>query len=159
MITIIILISIFSLLILYFFKKSVIKKQEKFPYVENPILNVGEKNLYEVLKLITQDEYAVFIKIRLIDLLKIKANGTNWLYYKNKVIQKHIDFILCDSKSLKVKLAIELDGETHRAEKQQKKDDFKNKVLTTIGIPILRIEAKSSYNINDIQNKIKNAIK
>ena len=133
------------------------KANNELPYEKAPLLNEGEKNFYRALKIATKDDFLIFPKVRLIDILNVKTNGKAALTYKNKVNQKHIDFLLCDPESLEVKIAVELDGRGHNEMRQRNKDGLKNDVLKKIGLPLLRIQAKKSYAPSELQTEIKNA--
>lgn len=134
---------------------------EKLPYQANPkcyFFNIAEKNMYDILKLIFKDDYVIFSKVKLIDLLKIKTTGKSYWRYKGKIQQKHLDFVICDKDRLTVQLAIELDGSMHERPWIKKKDEFKNEVMETIGIPLLRIKAKQSYNLNELKEQIESTL-
>lgn len=134
---------------------------EKLPYQSNPkcyFFNIAEKNLYEILKLILKDEYVIFSKVKLIDLLKIKTTGKSYWKYKGKIQQKHLDFVICDKDKFTVQLAIELDGSMHERPWIKRKDEFKDEVMETIGIPLLRIKARQSYNLNELKEKIESTM-
>ena len=144
----------------YLLTTNLVEPEESLPYKSKPKLyffNTSEKTFYQTLKITLKNEYEIFSKVKLIDLLNIDTNKEYWKY-KGKVAQQHIDFILCDPKELKIKLAIELDGNSHDSKKQKKKDEFKDEVLETINIPILRIRTKQSYDPKRLYEQIKNAI-
>lgn len=132
---------------------------EVLPYKAIPLFNPAEKSFYEALRPIIKDEYTIFSKVRLLDLLKIKTYGKRYLIYFRKVSQKHIDFILCDPKDFTVKLAIELDGSGHNELEQKEKDNFKDKILKTAGIPVLRIQAAKSYDSKELKERISGCVK
>lgn len=151
---ILLILAVIFLILFTLWLKSKNKIENDLPYQKTPIFNQGERNFYNVLRLIIKDDFIIFTKIRLIDLLKIEKNGEEYQKYKNKVSQKHIDFILCDVQNYEVKLAIELDGKHHAEKKQIDRDDFKNKILEKIKIPLLRITAKNTYNPSELKEQI-----
>lgn len=137
------------------------KEPEKLPYQSNPkcyFFNIAERNLYDILKLILKDNYVIFSKVKLIDLLKIEATGKTYWRYKGKIQQKHLDFVICDKDKFTVQLAIELDGSIHERPWIKRKDKFKDEVMETIGIPLLRIKAKQSYNLNELKEQIEKTL-
>lgn len=58
----------------------------------------------------------------------------------------HIDFLIYDTVSHKAKLAVEVDGtHYHKADsKQKRRDEIKNTVLASIGLPLLRLSTAGS---------------
>lgn len=51
-------------------------------------------------------------------------------------------------------LVIELDSYTHRRKSTQKRDAEKDAILEQAGLPILHVPAASSYDGEDLRNKI-----
>lgn len=134
------------------------RNRKNFDFEKVPLLNPGEKVFYEILKLITANKYEVFAKVRFIDVLKINARGKKYFRNKAKVIQKHIDFVLCEPGTYDVKLAIELDGKTHLNNRQKIKDQQKKEILSKAGIPLMRVQAKKTYNSAELKSKIEELI-
>lgn len=56
-----------------------------------------------------------------------------------KVQQRHVDFLLVSKKSTTIVAVIELDDQTHLAERQQKKDAYLGDALHAAGIPLIRV--------------------
>ena len=58
----------------------------------------------------------------------------------------HLDFLVYDTVSHKAKLAIEVDGnQFHHAESiQGQRDSLKNTILSSIGLPLLRLSTTGS---------------
>lgn len=72
---------------------------------------------------------------------------------RNRIKSRHLDFVLVDPDTFYVKLAIELDDISHDNKEVQQKDEFKNKLLEKIGLPLIR-----TRDASDIENKIKEAL-
>jgi len=67
-------------------------------------------------------------------------------------------FIVCGPDDLSVKLAVELDDESHRSSKAQKRDALLNGASQSAGLPLLRIRAAKSYSVAELQRQVTNAM-
>lgn len=119
------------------------------------LLTPGELKFYKsLLKAIEDTNLYICPKVRLADIV-IVNNNKNFAKYFNKIKSKHIDFILCDKKTMSIIKAIELDDKSHLKSNRLDRDMFINKLLNDVGIPILRYKASYSYDIEEIKNKLK----
>lgn len=123
-------------------------------YEKSPsVLTDGEKAFYPVLVEAVTDRNVVFPKVRLADVVHLRAkprsNSSYWEAF-NRISQRHVDFVIADAKSLQTVLIVELDDKTHLNPKQAKKDAFLNSILQGAGIPIARVKASRSYNAPDL---------
>lgn len=106
-------------------------------YYKVPLLTKREQGEYQKLKKYA-DERNVQIcpKIRLMDLVNpkpgLKINQT----LQNKVIRKHVDFVICDQ-DMQVLGIIELDDTTHLQQDRVERDEFVDAVLTNCGYRII----------------------
>lgn len=141
-------------LINIFLKKEENRKEIIFEKEEN-LLSTAENSFHLVIKKIFLNEYSIFAKVRLADLVRVK--GQNRMSGFGMIKSKHIDFIISDLKTSKVLLAIELDDNSHNKKSTQKSDNIKNNVLEEAGIPLLRVKAKKTYNLQELQNQIEKA--
>ena len=69
-----------------------------------------------------------------------------------------MDFVICDSQSLKTLLAIELDDSSHLNLNRMERDEFINDIFKQAQFPLLRIPAKASYSVQELKNQIQEAI-
>ncbi|MCX6615698.1 MAG: DUF2726 domain-containing protein, partial [Acidobacteria bacterium] len=67
-------------------------------------------------------------KVRLADVFFVSRPDKNRAFY-NRIIQKHVDFLACDPRSMKPLLAIELDDATHRHSDRIARDEFVDDVF------------------------------
>lgn len=123
--------------------KSNNKKDELqiYPFKKKYILTKNEYKFYKELRQLTDPKgYQVLTKIRLADIIdvdKSKIENNEYFKYFNKIQSKHIDFVICD-KDLNLLMAVELDDNSHNSDKAKKSDDFKNKVLESADIKLVR---------------------
>ncbi|MCT4542183.1 MAG: DUF2726 domain-containing protein [Vallitalea sp.] len=118
------------------------------------ILTKAELNFYDTLEPICSElNVILFSKVRLIDLLEI-TDKDHYQTCLNKVVSKHIDFVICDSKNLKPLICIELDDSSHNQQNRTNRDIFINNVLGNVGYKVMRIKCKSCYETDLLKRQI-----
>ena len=143
-----------------FFVKAYGRKQsvssDDLPYQKKDyLLTKAELSFYRVLKSVVDDNLLIFSKVRLVDLLWLPKGTKNRQAYLNKIMSKHVDFVLCKNNTLSPVLAIELDDLSHQEGRRQERDKFVNEVFHKAGLPLLRIQAKRSYSPGELSLVIK----
>lgn len=122
---------------------SFVPKQYFFSY--------SELELYKVLSGFLSKQYAIFPKVRLLDLA-----DTKYKINFNKIAQKHVDFLIVDQTSQCTPvLAIELNGDSHETEHMQERDKFVWEFFDMIQVPLLMIWNDELKNIDSVIEKIK----
>jgi hypothetical protein len=96
----------------------------------------------ELQKIATDKKLVVFSKVRLADLVWIPKTYSNFKFFFNTIKAKHIDFVLCDSKTFEIKCLIELDDESHELPARVSRDKFVNKVIAKTGHNFIRCSSK-----------------
>ncbi len=137
------------------------EKDEKSSKIEYPyhqvdeFISPAELNFFFNLKSVVADSAQIFSKVKLSDLFYARA-GDHGKYrsYTNKIDRKHIDFLLCDSKTLKPLLGIELDDKSHQRADRQERDDFVNHVFEAAGLPLMHVSVQRGYSQNELKSKI-----
>jgi hypothetical protein len=109
------------------------------------LLSVAERSFYEVLCSVVDNQLHVFPKVRLIDLVYLPKGTENRQAHTNRVMSKHVDFVLCDRQNIAPVLVIELDDASHEREDRKERDAFLDKALAAASLPILHVAAKRSY--------------
>jgi len=106
-----------------------------------------------VLKIFMGDQFVICPKVRLGDVLFIQKGTDAKLRQsvQNRIIQKHLDFLLLDSKTFKPVYAIELDDVSHRSAAAQKRDLVKDKALKDAGLQVIRVPVQATYMLSDIE--------
>ena len=122
------------------------RKEEKLaplPYKAKAyLLSRQEQAFYHNLRKAAGGRAAICPKVRLADIFSVKIkNRSEWQSHFNRIQNKHIDFLLCDPRSMTPLLAIELDDKTHDREDRQKRDVFVNQVFEAGGLPIIHINS------------------
>lgn len=105
--------------------------------------------LYRALVAAMAADAVVFAKVRLADFLFV-SGGEN-LKHAVKMDRKYVDFLLCDPFSMQPLAVIELSFPVETGEKPKSRDPFVSRALKTAGIPLLKIEARQSYPVQQLR--------
>jgi very-short-patch-repair endonuclease len=97
--------------------------------------------------------------VRLIDLLYLPASTPHRQAYLNRVIGKHVDFVLCLAADLKPVLVIELDDASHKLAHRAERDQLVDRILQSVGIPVMHQPVSSFYNTEQVARLIRASIK
>jgi very-short-patch-repair endonuclease len=131
------------------------KKQDHLPYkAKDTILSPAELSFFRILNGEIGNKAYVMSKVRLIDVFKIIEQRDFQSSY-NRIGQKHIDFLICDSSTFTPLIGIELDDKSHESDYRKERDEFINDVFRMGGLPLVRIKARSSYNPKEIMDIIR----
>jgi hypothetical protein len=137
------------------------EKDEKSSKIEYPyhqvdeFISPAELNFFFNLKSVVGDSAHIFSKVKLSDLFYAKTGdfGKNRTY-TNKIDRKHVDFLLCDPKTLKPILGIELDDKSHQRADRQERDDFVNHVFEAAKLPLMHVSVQRSYSQSELKSKL-----
>ena len=150
---------IFTVLaILIIFLNAFLKvKIAKFPYVKKEyLMSEAEKKFFFVLKKILGNDYFIFSKVRMADLLYLpKMSNSNFYHYFNKIQSKHVDFLICDKEDIRPLLVIELDDSTHLKFNRHLRDELNDKIFEGVKLPILHIRISSDYDEESLLSQIR----
>lgn len=151
---------LFFVVVLLVYIESRYKRKLKLPYQKKEsLLTESENKFYLALSKALKDEYLIFAKVRLADVICLPIlRGSDYYYYLNKIIAKHIDFLICEKENIKPVLAIELDDNSHLSYKRKKRDKFIDEVFKTAQLPILHIKNAKNYDSVKLNNEITNFI-
>lgn len=117
------------------------------------LLTQEELKFYKLLKTITnKNNLNLFSQVALYEIIKSKD-----IKDFNKIKSKTIDFVITDI-NCKIKICIELDDKTHIQEKRQQRDIFINKLFKDLNIKLIRIPVQNFYNLEELENKIKESL-
>lgn len=123
------------------------------PYRKNKyLLTKAEASFYHHLTKCVAGQYVVFVKVRLIDLIGVKKGAEQYAKFRNYIINKHIDFVLCTLDTLEPRLLIELDDKSHEREDRQKRDKFVDRACAAAEVEIMHVPVKRSYEMEEIRD-------
>lgn len=96
------------------------------------------------------------IKVRMGDIiwLEIEKDAEREKLYKTQIWGKHVDFLLCNKRTLQPLLAVELDDEGHRQFDRREVDEFKSKAFAIAKLPLLRVKAQKTYLRRELREQI-----
>ena len=131
----------------------------RLPYeTRKALVTKSELRFYKSLRKATLDDWEVFAMVRIADLLKVTQHANKRRTWLNKILSKHIDFVLCDPNTLEALVAIELDDVSHQRPERIERDKFVNLAFESAGLPLLRIPVESSYKAREIRDLIEAAL-
>jgi hypothetical protein len=105
------------------------------------LLNYSERQTYDRLKAVCDRCGAsVYAKVRLADVLPIEQSGISTREY-SFALKSHLDFVVTDGEHVPL-FAVEFDGPSHRARRQQERDRVKDTLLERFSLPLLRVNSR-----------------
>ncbi len=126
---------------------------------QKSILTPSESIFHKVLKKAVDSQYQIFAKVRLADFVWLVNESETQKYHLNQILGRHIDFLLCNNDSLSPMLCIELDDKSHELPDHQERDNFKNRLFESVGLPLLRVKLQSSYSSSYLHDLIESKLK
>lgn len=135
----------------------------KVVYEYKPIgflFSKAEYTFYLVLQQALSDQYDIFAKVRIADVLSPAKglNRKNWRLAFNSISSKHFDYVLCDKDSSAIAAVIELDDKSHFQRNVKKRDSFVEKACESANLNLFRFRCASDYHVEDIQRTILNGL-
>jgi hypothetical protein len=121
----------------------------RLPYrLREPFLTSTELALFRVLTEIMGNRYTICPKVSLNDVFYILRPNEN-VHFFNKFFRKHVDFLLCDSKSFAPAFGVEIVKPIAK-ETAREADKFMDQLFTDAGIPLVHISSSEKYDPGDI---------
>jgi len=125
------------------------------PYVARErLVTKSELQFFHELRTAVDGEWEIFAMVRIADLLKVPTGIKQRRSWLNKILSKHIDFVLCDKETLAIAIAIELDDPSHNRPHRIERDRFVNAAFADADIPLLRIPTQKQYDPGEIRKQI-----
>ncbi len=110
------------------------------------LFSPAEYSFFKVLQLAMGSDYAIQVKVRIADLIEVRKGSAHYQHKLNYITRKHLDFVLCDPKTMVPVFAIELDDRSHDGADRQKRDAFVNGLMTAVAMPLVRIPVARGYS-------------
>jgi len=125
------------------------------PYYKRPsLVTKNELRFYKSLHKAVLDDFEIFAMVRIADLIRVEKGAVNSRTWLNKILAKHIDFVLCDPHSLEPLVCIELDDSSHQRADRIERDRFVNDAFDAAELPLLRIPVETTYNAREVRDLI-----
>jgi len=129
--------------------------QKRLPYVPRErLVTKTELRFYKSLHKAVLDDWQIFAMVRIADILRVEKGVKNRRGWLNKILAKHIDFVLCDPNTLEIVMGIELDDRSHQRADRIERDEFVNSAFESAGIPLLRVPTRPKYLSREIRELI-----
>lgn len=124
----------------------------EFPYfLRDDFLSPAEQSFYLVLKHVFSDRVLISTKVALSDLFVVRSNDrSKFRTFTNKIDRKHVDFLLCDPKTVRPLVGIELDDKSHQRSDRKIRDEFVEMVFKAAKLPLLRFPTKRAYSTSEL---------
>ena len=95
----------------------------------------------------------VFPKVHLVDFLYVR-DGAAQISDAIRMDRKNVDFLLCDAKTMEPKAVIELFSSDRKRTYKSHQDPFVSRVLSSSGLASFRIEARDSYPVEELRERL-----
>lgn len=126
------------------------------PYVaRKSLLSPAERSFLGVLEQAVGEEYRVYAKVRLADLVEVRSMRDNSRRQQalNRIASNHVDFVLCTPAERVIMAAVELDDGS-----PERRDPQLDDICRSARLPLVRIAAKRSYAVGDIRREVLRAL-
>jgi very-short-patch-repair endonuclease len=131
----------------------------RLPYEKRPsLVTEAEHRFFRTLLDVSQPRYQVFTMVRLADVIRVRAETSKPLAWQNRILAKHLDFVLCDPQTLEAKLAVELDDATHQRPDRRERDEFLESALSASHLPLLRVPVADKYDRETLKKAIEQLV-
>jgi len=130
----------------YFFKE---EEEEQSPfYLRQSAMNSSEQALFINLNKQLSSQYIILSKVRIEDFVGVKREGLSdneRFGFRNRIKSRHVDFLICDSKTTRPLMVVELDGSSHNKYGRRKRDYRLDEIYKNINLQYEHIRVGSSF--------------
>lgn len=123
-------------------------------YASKRLLTPTESLFFGQLQAITQGRCQLFTKVNLADIFK---HLSGQIGDRNRISQKHVDFLICRNEDSMPMIGIELDDASHDDPERFKGDMIKNNVFAATGLPLLRLPVEEMHQLESIVAELTHA--
>ena len=127
------------------------------PYVAaDALLTPAERAFYGALRQAAGGDFVLFAKVRLGDILQIErgVEGKRRFAAFGRISSKHADFVLCDPRTFRVAVVVELDDRSHQLPTRRQRDEFFDAALAQAAVPLLRVPAARAYAVETLRTNL-----
>ena len=131
---------------------------DPLPYrLRDDFLSPAEKSFYQVIKGMVGNYFTICPKVSLADLFFVTRPNENKSAY-NRINRKHVDFVICEPKTMVPLFALELDDSSHERADRVERDAFVDSVFEVAQLPLLHVPAQLNYNTSELGMLFKDAL-
>jgi len=128
-------------------------------FTVKPLLTDAERAFFVRLRQAVGSELEIFPKVRLIDVVEPRGSGGDRQGARNRVIQKHVDFLLVRASDSYPVAAVELDDRTHGRPDRQERDRLIEEILRSVGLPLIRFRVQADWDPAQVRAGIAEGLK
>ena len=134
-------------------------RRQRLPYTLRPaLLSAAERACYLALAQAVGTRWLICPQVRLADLLTLPRQTPGRQAHLNRILAKHLDFVLVEPASFAPVLGIELDDRTHQRPGRRERDAFVDQACANAGLPLLRLRAGLVPATADLATQIRRAV-
>jgi len=122
------------------------------------LLSNGEFAFFQALERAVGRGYRIAIKVRLGDLIAVRGWDSESVTVRNKIQQKHVDFVICTVLRVQPVLVIELDDASHDSPDRIARDNSLDGMLEQAGIPVIHWPCQRKYDAGRLAAEIRTTI-
>ncbi len=124
----------------------------KTPYeAQEYFLSPAERSFFRVLERLVGEEILICPKPSVREVLKVSAEVvTERQKYFNWISQKHLDFVLCERRTMRILCAVELDDRSHEQKERRQRDAFLDKAFDTAGVALFHVPCRKNYGEREL---------
>ena len=133
------------------------EQNDRLPYrLREQFLSTPERSLLHTLQEMVGSRYVICPKVALNDVFYIARPNEN-VHFFNKIFRKHVDFLLCDPRTLKPVIGVELVRPGSRSETRDA-DQFMEDLFVSAGLPLVHVPSSERYSQRDVAELFQLAI-
>ncbi len=120
------------------------------------VLTAAERAFLRPLEEATPRGIIVLMKVRLADFLRVPRGIAGRDYWRSftRISSKHADFLLCDARSLRPRLVVELDDRSHERVDRRERDEFMDRACRSAGLPVVRVRWQRTYDLAELRARL-----
>ena len=136
-----------------------LSRARRLPYHRRKsLITQSELKFFRVLQSTVGGKFQIFVMVRIADLLQVDKGTNKYRSWLNRIVAKHVDFVICDKESLQPLVAIELDDRSHQRPERQKRDELVDRAFQSANMPLLRFPVEAEYDGKKIRRMIERAV-
>lgn len=118
------------------------------------IMSALEKSFFWALSKAVQGDYYIFPQVPLSELARQVSIHRIDADLRGMLNMGVVDFVLAHPNTLAAVLAFEFDDPSHRQANAQARDRRKDRLMQQLGIPLLRLDSREKWNIENLRKQI-----
>ncbi|HEY2979927.1 MAG TPA: DUF2726 domain-containing protein [Anaerolineales bacterium] len=133
------------------------RRDDRLPYrLRGQFLSSPENALFRALQAMVEDRYVICPKVALNDVFSIVRPNEN-VHYFNKIFRKHVDFLLCEPRTMRPAFGVEMIRALARSDTRST-DMFMAEIFGGAGLPLVHVPSSERYEMPDLVNLFQLAV-